>query len=63
MTDPSRLIRELDVPALRARLEELDRERAALLVLLRAARRAAKPDQILPPVTTAATRPTKGVPA
>lgn len=40
MTDPIRIIRELDVLAIRARLDELDRERAALLVLLRAARRA-----------------------
>ncbi|AWM37101.1 hypothetical protein GobsT_49800 [Gemmata obscuriglobus] len=63
MTDPSRLIRELDVPALRARLEELDRERAALLVLVRAALRATKPDPISPDLATAPTRSNTGGPA
>jgi hypothetical protein len=39
MTNPTRLVRELDASAIRARVDELDRERAALMVLLRAARR------------------------
>ena len=40
MTDPLKLIRQLNVETIRSRLEALDRERAALMVLLRAARRA-----------------------
>jgi hypothetical protein len=39
-TDPVALVRQLDPAAIRARLEDLSRERAALLVLLRAAQRA-----------------------
>jgi hypothetical protein len=39
-TDPASLVRQLDADAIRGRLEELDRERKALLVLLRAALRA-----------------------
>lgn len=39
MTDPSQLVRGLNADAIRDRLDELDRERAALKVLLRAARR------------------------
>jgi hypothetical protein len=35
--DPVELIRQLDPAALRARLEQLERERMALLALLRAA--------------------------
>jgi hypothetical protein len=37
--DPVALVRQLDAAAIRSRLEDLDRERAALLVLLRAAQR------------------------
>lgn len=44
MTDPSQLVRELNADAIRDRLGELDRERAALLVLLRAARCATPAD-------------------
>lgn len=40
MTNPTELIRELDPDAIRTRLGEIERERRALLVLLRAARRA-----------------------
>jgi hypothetical protein len=39
-TDPVELVRQLDAGAIRQRLNDLDRERAALLVLLRAAQRA-----------------------
>lgn len=38
--DPVELIRRLDATVIRSRLEQLGREREALLVLLRAARRA-----------------------
>jgi hypothetical protein len=38
--DPVELVRQLDAEAIRHRLDNLDRERAALLVLLRAALRA-----------------------
>jgi hypothetical protein len=41
ITDPVTLVRQLDADAIRARVEQLDRERDALLVLLRAAQRAA----------------------
>jgi hypothetical protein len=37
--DPVELVRQLDASAIRQRLDALDRERAALLVLLRAAQR------------------------
>lgn len=40
MTNPTQLIRELDPDIIRSRLGEIERERQALLVLLRAARRA-----------------------
>jgi hypothetical protein len=43
-TDPVTLVRQLDPAAIRTRLEDLSRERAALLVLLRAAQRA-RPDR------------------
>jgi hypothetical protein len=39
-TDPVTLVRQLDADAIRNRLDDLDRERAALMVLLRAAQRA-----------------------
>lgn len=39
-TDPVTLVRQLDPEAIRERLNTLDRERQALLVLLRAANRA-----------------------
>jgi hypothetical protein len=38
-TDPVELVRQLDPDAIRERLGALDRERSALLVLLRAAQR------------------------
>jgi hypothetical protein len=38
--DPVELVRQLDAEAIRHRLDNLDRERAALQVLLRAALRA-----------------------
>jgi hypothetical protein len=41
--DPVTLVRQLDADALRARLDDLDREREALLILLRAAQRARRP--------------------
>lgn len=40
MTDPAKLIRGLDPQTILSRIAELDSERAALRVLLRAARRA-----------------------
>jgi hypothetical protein len=43
-TDPVELVRQLDAEAIRHRLDTLDRERAALLVLLRAAQRASRHD-------------------
>ena len=39
-TDPVQLVRQLDAEAIRNRIDDLDRERDALLVLLRAAQRA-----------------------
>jgi hypothetical protein len=39
-TDPAALVRQLDADTIRNRLDDLDRERKALLVLLRAAQRA-----------------------
>src|SRR4051812_37870967 len=39
LTDPVRLVRQLDAGVIRARLDALDEERQALLVLLRAAQR------------------------
>jgi len=44
LTDPVELVRRLDAGVIRSRLDDLDRERAALLVLLRAARRARRDD-------------------
>jgi hypothetical protein len=44
-TDPVQLVRQLDAEAIRNRLEDLDREREALLVLLRAAQRAQRSDR------------------
>jgi hypothetical protein len=38
-TDPVALLQQLDADAIRRRLADLERERSALLVLLRAARR------------------------
>jgi len=40
--DPIELVRQLDAGVIRNRLDHLDRERAALMVLLRAALRAAQ---------------------
>ncbi len=48
-TDPVELVRQLDAGVIRNRLDDLDRERAALMVLLRAAQRAGR---ARPPVTT-----------
>ena len=42
--DPVALVRQLDAEAIRSRLDDLDRERAALMVLLRAAQRARRDD-------------------
>jgi hypothetical protein len=42
--DPAGLVNGLDAEGIRARLDDLDREREALVVLLRAARRARKDD-------------------
>jgi hypothetical protein len=39
-TDPAALLRQLDPDTIRERIDALDRERAALMVLLRAAMRA-----------------------
>jgi hypothetical protein len=44
-TDPVELVRQLDADTIRARLDELDRERDALRVLLRAALRRRRDDQ------------------
>jgi hypothetical protein len=41
--DPVRLLDQLDPDALRGRLDQIDRERRALLVLLRAALRMGRP--------------------
>jgi hypothetical protein len=43
--DPVQLVRQLDAEAIRDRLDDLDREREALLILLRAAQRAQRPDR------------------
>jgi hypothetical protein len=42
--DPVALVRQLDAETIRNRLDDLDRERAALLVLLRAAQRIGRDD-------------------
>jgi hypothetical protein len=42
--DAVALVRRLDAAAIHERLDDLDRERSALLVLLRAARRAQRSD-------------------
>jgi hypothetical protein len=42
-TDPLTLVRQLNAEAIRSRIEDLDREREALVVLLRAAQRAQRP--------------------
>jgi hypothetical protein len=44
LTDPVTLVRQLDPAAIRGRLGAIDRERAALLVLLRAALRVRRDD-------------------
>jgi len=54
--NPTQLIRQLSARTIRARLDALDRERAALLVLLRAARRKQSATGNDP---TASTRPQK----
>ncbi len=41
-TDPLKLVRQLDAEVIRLRIADLDRERDALLVLLRAAQRATR---------------------
>ncbi|MBP3957791.1 hypothetical protein J8F10_21270 [Gemmata sp. G18] len=57
MTDPVTLIRDLDADTIRDRLEAIEHERRALLVLLRAALRAKRcmPTMSMPP-----TKPTGG---
>lgn len=42
--DPLQMLRRLDAEVLSARIETLDAERAALMVLLRAARRRTPPE-------------------
>lgn len=44
-TDPVELVRQLDAGVIRNRIDDLDREREALMVLLRAAQRAQRPRQ------------------
>jgi hypothetical protein len=44
--DPVALVRQLDIAAIRNRLDDLTRERAALLVLLRAAQRAQREEEV-----------------
>jgi len=44
LTDPVELVRTLDPDSIRSRLEIMEHERSALLVLLRAALRARRPD-------------------
>jgi hypothetical protein len=46
-TDPAALVRQLDPDSIRERIDAIDRERKALLVLLRAARRA-QADRLAP---------------
>jgi hypothetical protein len=43
--DPVQLVRQLDAATIRARLDDLDRERDALMALLRVALRAEKPQK------------------
>jgi hypothetical protein len=43
--DPVQLVRRLDAETIRNRIDDLDREREALMVLLRAAQRAQRPDR------------------
>jgi hypothetical protein len=43
--DPVELVRQLDAEAIRNRLDDLDREREALRVLLRVAQRAQRHDR------------------
>lgn len=42
--DPVAIIRQIDAAVIRERLDAMERERQALLVLLRAANRARRPD-------------------
>ncbi len=56
MTDPTQLVRELNADTIRERVDAIDRERAALLVLLRAARRS---QQISTGATASAPKPPK----
>lgn len=57
MTNPTQLVRDLDADAIRVRLSEIDSERRALLVLLRAARRAHPKTPNLPATVTSPTKP------
>lgn len=62
MTDLTRLVRDLDADAIRQRLDALEHERRALMVLLRAAlgaRRNPLPHSPAPPATTAPPRSRK----
>jgi hypothetical protein len=42
LNDPEKLVQQLDATVIRERIDDLDRERAALVVLLRAALRTEK---------------------
>jgi hypothetical protein len=55
LADPVELIRQLDPDVIRNRIEELDRERDALLVLLRSAQRKKPDSRAKPPRTKEAT--------
>ena len=45
LTDPVQLVRQLDATVIRERIDQLDREREALLVLLRSALRTQREQQ------------------
>jgi hypothetical protein len=46
LLDPLAIVRQLDAAAIRERIQTLDRERDALMVLLRAAIRAERPQPL-----------------
>jgi hypothetical protein len=46
LSDPIELVRQLDARSIRERIDTLDRERAALMVLLRAAQRAEREREV-----------------
>ena len=62
MIDPTQLVRDLNADAIRERLDAIERERRALMILLRAAlhtRRGSPPHSPPPPATTAPLQPQK----